>query len=173
MRKTLFLIIVVLILSFTLNACRSNGKECEHQYDYDCDTICNICSEERNVDKHNFTPATCDAPKTCKDCGLTEGEKLAHVPDQDDGDCTTKIQCSLCDEVLIGSLEHVYDEEYKYDNLEIIIKKQFCGIQDVFHITRNLNISTSTLTDILYELIQLNENDIDECINESLGDSNG
>ena len=60
----------------------------------------------------------------------------------------------------------------KYDNLEIIVKKQFCGIEDIFYITRKLNISTSTLTDILYELIQLNESDIDECINENLGDKN-
>ena len=113
MKKIYFNIIIMLFLLIGLTSCK---KECEHKYDYDCDTICNLCSEERSIEKHNFTPATCDAPKTCKDCGLTEGEKLAHVPDQDDGDCTTKIHCSLCDEVLIESLEHVYDEEYKYDN---------------------------------------------------------
>lgn len=27
---------------------------------------------------HRFTPATCAAPKTCRNCGATEGEKISH-----------------------------------------------------------------------------------------------
>ncbi len=55
------------IMAFSLTAC--GDKPCEHTYDNACDTICNICSEERTT---------------------------THTPNDDDGDCTTAITCSDC-----------------------------------------------------------------------------
>ena len=35
---------------------------------------------------HSFSPATCTTPKTCTDCGTTEGEALGHS--WENGNCT-------------------------------------------------------------------------------------
>ena len=78
MRKTLFLIIVVLILSFTLNACKSNGKECEHQYDnylydgYEHWQACSMCNEELPRETHVFSEWIVIKDASEKEEGLRE-----------------------------------------------------------------------------------------------------
>ena len=71
MKKTLKSVLICcclsLLLAFGLTAC--GEKPCAHTYDNACDTICNICSEERTI---------------------------THTPNEDDGDCTTAITCSVC-----------------------------------------------------------------------------
>lgn len=73
--KKLFFLIATFGFLLSLTAC---GSACEHKYDNDCDAICNICEEERQVQEHQWIDATCTTPKTCKDCGHTEGETLGH-----------------------------------------------------------------------------------------------
>ncbi len=62
---------------------------------------------------HNWTDATCTAPKTCADCGATEGEALGHTEEIIPGmaaTCTTggytegKI-CTVCNEVTVAQEE--------------------------------------------------------------------
>lgn len=72
--------------------------ECEHTYDDNCDTTCNACGNVRFV-SHNFSEADCDSPKICADCGIEAGNKLGHVAEADDGDCTTARLCENCDYV--------------------------------------------------------------------------
>lgn len=45
-------------------------------------------------DEHNFIDATCEKPKTCRDCGETEGEPLGH--DFLPATCTQASRCSRC-----------------------------------------------------------------------------
>ena len=52
-------------------------EECHHEYDNNCDEICNICGEIRVVN-HNWIDATCDSPKYCSKCKKQEGEALGH-----------------------------------------------------------------------------------------------
>ena len=81
---------------------------CTHEYDNDCDEVCNLCEEERTI-THSYVEATCQAPKTCSVCGKTEGEKLEHTPVIDEAkDATCKEEgltegshCSVCNEVLV------------------------------------------------------------------------
>lgn len=70
-----------------LNVCKNN----EHTYDNDCDEICNICQFPRET-QHNFSDATCLAPKTCINCGEIEGEKLSEHT-YDEGVITTEPNC--------------------------------------------------------------------------------
>ena len=44
---------------------------CNHVYNNDCDTDCNVCGATRTA-PHNYADATCTAPKTCA-CGATTG----------------------------------------------------------------------------------------------------
>ena len=92
--KKLSLIFLSVLLVFTLAAC---GKKCEHTYDNACDAICNQCEETREVGAHDFAAADCDTAKTCKNCGVTEGEALGHewtTPDVDQ--CEVQSTCSRC-----------------------------------------------------------------------------
>ncbi len=60
--------------------------------------VCGATTGEKLA--HDFAPATCTAPKTCKVCGETEGEKLAHSFTKyvDNGDGTETAKCDNCDE---------------------------------------------------------------------------
>jgi hypothetical protein len=49
----------------------------------------NACGHE-----HTYSEATCTNPKTCLECGATEGETLEHT--WIDADCTTPKTCSTC-----------------------------------------------------------------------------
>ncbi len=89
---------------------------------------CTGCKEKRNQDTeikatgdHNYTPATCTEPETCKVCKKTNGKALGHKSDS--GTVTKKATCSsvgtktykctLCKEVIktenISKLAHDYD----------------------------------------------------------------
>lgn len=46
------------------------------------------------VNGHNFAAATCEEPKTCKDCGETEGSPLGH--DYSEATCTEASRCTRC-----------------------------------------------------------------------------
>ncbi len=72
--------------------------------------------------EHDWESATCEAPKTCKSCGATEGEALGHVEEdvaEQAATCTEAghtagKKCSVCDKVLEGveeipKLDHTYD----------------------------------------------------------------
>lgn len=43
---------------------------------------------------HSFVDATCENPKTCKECGVTEGEPLGHA--YSPASCTTPARCTRC-----------------------------------------------------------------------------
>ena len=56
----------------------------------------------------NTTPATCTTPKTCTDCGATEGEALGHS--YSDATCTTPKTCTVCGATDGEALGHSYSD---------------------------------------------------------------
>ena len=60
--------------------------------------------------EHNWAEATCTTPKTCTDCGATEGEALGHTEQTVAGTAATCYEngltdgkiCSVCNEVLVA-----------------------------------------------------------------------
>ncbi len=54
--------------------------------------------------KHDWEDATCTDPKTCSECGLTEGEKLGH--DWLDPTCTDPKTCTQCGKERGDALGH-------------------------------------------------------------------
>lgn len=75
--------LLAVIMAFSLTAC--GEKPCEHIYDNACDTICEICSEERTI---------------------------THTPNADDGNCLTEITCSVCGTVTTEAKENHTLEKY-------------------------------------------------------------
>ena len=53
---------------------------------------CGLCEEHADED---WAEATCTEPKTCKTCGLTDGEALGHT--WVEATCETAKTCSVCD----------------------------------------------------------------------------
>ena len=50
--------------------------------------------------------ATCEARAVCAVCGNEYGELAPHIPEADDGDCTTAITCSVCGETTTAASTH-------------------------------------------------------------------
>ncbi|MDO4332732.1 MAG: hypothetical protein Q4C58_08605 [Eubacteriales bacterium] len=68
--------------------------------------ICSIltgCGHE-----HSWTEATCTEPKTCSECGETEGEPLGHT--WVEATCAEPKHCSVCGETEGEALEHTLTE---------------------------------------------------------------
>jgi hypothetical protein len=59
--------------------------------------------------EHDWIDATCTTPKTCKLCGITEGEALGHIEEVIEGKAATceetgltdGVRCSRCGEILV------------------------------------------------------------------------
>ena len=67
-----------------------SGSLPAHTYTNDCDTTCNKCSAKRTI-THNYSAATCTAPKTCKVCKATTGKANGH---KYTNNCDTS--CNVC-----------------------------------------------------------------------------
>lgn len=67
-------------------------KDHTHTYSASCDETCNNCGRKTTpTADHKFNAATCTDPKTCKNCGKTEGTSLAHKYDN-----VCDATCNLC-----------------------------------------------------------------------------
>lgn len=94
MKKRLTLIALVLVCALALSAC---GCKHETWNAATCETpkTCADCgATEGEALGHAWADATCETPKTCSNCGLTEGEALGHA--WVDADCENPKTCSNC-----------------------------------------------------------------------------
>ncbi len=66
-------------------------------------TLLTACGHE-----HTFTDATCTAPMTCSECGITEGEATGHVFSE--ATCDTAMTCSMCGITEGEALGHTWVE---------------------------------------------------------------
>ncbi len=87
------------ILLFVLVACLAlAGCSEKHEWvDANCETpkTCSECGQtEGEALGHNWTDATCEQAKTCSECGLTEGEALGH--DWQEATCEQAKTCTIC-----------------------------------------------------------------------------
>ena len=68
--------------------------------DGDCTTAvtCSVCGEETTHAEatHIGGNATCEHKAECTLCGKEYGDFASHIPNADDGDCTTAVTCSVC-----------------------------------------------------------------------------
>lgn len=85
MKKTFTFFILLFAFCIFLSAC---GNKCEHTYDNACDAICNECGEERTV---------------------------THTPAEDDGNCTTPVNCSICG-IEMAEANKVHSLVYEFED---------------------------------------------------------
>ncbi len=82
---------------------------------YDCVTggKCHICKEQISPSKylHDFAPANCGKPRTCKRCGVTRGEPTGNH-DWWAATCTNPKMCKICYKTEGKALGHSTDNGY-------------------------------------------------------------
>lgn len=94
MKKRICVLCLVLVCLMALSAC---GCKHETWNEANCTTpkTCAECGEtEGEALGHSWMAATCEAPKTCENCALTEGEALGHT--WVEADCEHPQTCSVC-----------------------------------------------------------------------------
>lgn len=94
MKKRLMLIALVLVFALALTAC---GCKHETWVDANCETpkTCADCGETEGAPLgHSWIAATCETPKTCEVCAKTEGEALGHS--WVEADCENAKTCETC-----------------------------------------------------------------------------
>lgn len=121
-RKGYFLLCIVMLVFLSLTGCK---KEHTHSWNdgeiieaatcakegtkkYTCTECEETRSEAINYVEHNYTSASCEAPKTCIECGKTEGESLEHT--WQDANCDAPKTCTLCGETDGTDLGHIWEE---------------------------------------------------------------
>lgn len=101
MAKRICIIIIALICLLTLAGCG-----CEHVWvDATCEApkTCSECgTTEGETTEHQWIDATCDKPKTCAVCGEFSGFNAGHQLDES----TCTIVCTVCGYVDPSSVEH-------------------------------------------------------------------
>ena len=66
----------------TLEACSGGNATCTAQ------AVCTICGQPYGeLEAHDFAPATCDVPSTCRNCPETTGVALGHLDENTDHVC--------------------------------------------------------------------------------------
>ncbi len=94
MKKQLSLLALVLVFVLALSAC---GCKHETWNEANCETpkTCAECGEtEGEALGHVWMAATCETAKTCETCGKTDGEALGHA--WVEATCETAKTCSTC-----------------------------------------------------------------------------
>ena len=72
------------------------------------DGVCVSCGLEEGYHVHDWTAATCTDPKTCKICGISEGDPLGHS--WTDATCTEASVCQVCGVQDGEALGHDWDD---------------------------------------------------------------
>lgn len=106
--KRLFCLMLALALALTLTAC---GCKHESWKEADCVTpkTCAECGETEGAPLgHSWLVATCATPKTCEVCGETEGEAQGHS--WTEATCATPKTCATCGLTEGSVLEHTWVE---------------------------------------------------------------
>jgi hypothetical protein len=103
----------ILTLFMTILLC-SGLTGCGHTHEWKDATCtepktCTECGKtEGSPLGHTWTVATCTAPKTCTVCGETEGTALAHT--WVEATCTTPKTCTVCGETEGTALGHTWQD---------------------------------------------------------------
>ena len=108
MKKKLFSILILVICLSLLTGCM-----CKHETwnEADCVTpkTCAECGETEGTPLgHVWLAATCDTPKTCETCGVTEGNPNGHS--WVDAACESPKTCSACNLTEGEALGHNWEE---------------------------------------------------------------
>lgn len=127
MKKRILVLLIVTVCALMLASCG-----CEHEWvDATCDTpkTCSLCEmTEGEALGHTWQDADCVTPKTCTVCGETEGESLGHS--WEEATCKTPKTCTLCVQTEGAPLDHSFGD-YTCDGTNFLSNCALCGLEQV------------------------------------------
>lgn len=149
--KRIVSLLLILCSLFTLSSC---GLAHEHEYgswvtvkNATCtstglkERTCSCGEKETQTIEmvaHNWRAATCDSPKTCANCGKTEGSSLGHSWNA--ATCTSPKRCSRCGKTEGSVASHkVVDYKCSVCGTTIINKSDVPNIIDIVSLTYKVN----------------------------------
>ena len=151
MKKRLTLIVLVLVFALALTAC---GCKHETWIDANCETpkTCADCGETEGAPLgHSWAAATCETAKTCEICGKTEGEALGHA--WVEADCENAKTCSNCNLVEGEALGHTWADA----TTEAPKTCETCGLTEGERIVTDPRFTTAATADIQGKWISIME----------------
>lgn len=102
----------IMVLAVCITATALTGCCVKHQWEEaSCNTpkTCSECGKtEGEASGHQWQEATCELPKTCSQCGETEGNSLGH--DWKEATCEEPRTCSRCKSIEGEALGHNFTE---------------------------------------------------------------
>jgi hypothetical protein len=101
MKKGLLFATLICLFAFCLAGC-GNKEEEKLVVNKATDPVAQVTSQ--NEHEHEWTESTCEVPKTCKICGITEGEAPGHS--WQEAACSTPKTCSVCGQTEGDALGH-------------------------------------------------------------------
>lgn len=120
-KRILILALCLCVCVFALTGC---GCKHENWKKADCENprTCADCGETEGEPKgHDWNDATCEEPKTCDECGETEGDPLGH--DWVEADCVTPKTCADCGETEGEALGHALGN---WEEIDLDTEKRVC-----------------------------------------------
>ena len=110
MKKKIFLILILIMITTLVSCKKETKKGCEHTFQEATCTQAKTCSKcgttKGEALGHTFQEATCTQAKTCSRCGATEGEALGHAFQE--ATCQAPKTCSRCGATEGEKLQHKY-----------------------------------------------------------------
>lgn len=142
MKKRILMVVLVLVLALALAACG-----CKHEVWNDADCVnpktCAECGETEGAPLgHTWMAATCEAPKTCEVCAATEGEALGHS--WSDATCEAPKTCTTCKLTEGEALGHAWQDA----TTEAPKTCATCGLTEGERIITDSRFTTAATADI-------------------------
>ena len=106
MKKRMIILVLALVCMMVLTGCFCRHEQWKDATCTDPRTCAECGETEGEALGHVWLAATCDAPKTCETCGETEGEAKGHV--MVEATCTEAKHCQQCTFVEGEALGHVW-----------------------------------------------------------------
>lgn len=153
MKKRIISVFLVLACLLVLAGCG-----CKHEWNpatCDAPAVCSLCGEtEGSPNGHSWLAATCSAPKTCEICGEVTGEALSH--DWIDATCSSPKTCEICGEVTGEALNHDWiDATYEAPKT-----CAFCGATEGEPLAKTDSFTSSLSYATVREIINANMSDM-------------
>lgn len=108
MKKKLLVLVLALVCLTVLTGCFCNHETWKDATCLEPKTCADCGKTEGEPLGHVWLAATCETPKTCEQCGLTEGEAKGH--DLVEATCTEAKHCVQCDLTEGEPLGHTWQE---------------------------------------------------------------
>lgn len=142
MKKKMIVLILALVCMMVLTGCFCKHEQWKDATCTDPKTCAECGKTEGEALGHVWLAATCETPRTCEQCGITDGEAKGHA--MVEASCTEAKHCEQCDLVEGEALGHVWQEA----TTELPQTCEVCAVTEGERIITDPRFTTEATKDI-------------------------